>query len=181
MIKKLALAAFIALIGFAIYLYVYLGGFKEPRFMVLEQGPLHLVYVSHSGAYHEIGPKIESVEAWAHSRGYACDRTFGEYLDNPSAVDQDRLRSQGGCVMKESVRDALPEGMKYEERPARRYLVGTFEGSPAIGPFKVYPKAYETMESQRLKSDGPTIEIYTVHGTSVTTQYLFPVAPPPAP
>jgi effector-binding domain-containing protein len=45
----------------------------------------------------------------------------------------------------------------------------------------VYPKAFEYIERERLKSDGPNIEIYSVSGQSVTTEYLFPVAPPPGP
>ncbi len=180
MIKKFILAAFITLIGFAIYLYLYLGANKEVTLTVAEQGPLVLLYADHAGAYHEIGKKIEYVEKWAREKSLPCRRTFGEYLDDPSAVDQDRLRSRGGCVLEQKIEE-FPEDMKLEERPRRRYVVARFEGSPAIGPFTVYPKAAEYIETMRLKSDGPAMEIYTIQGTAVTTEFLFPVAPPPAP
>ncbi len=108
----------------------------------------------------------------------SCARTFGEYLDNPEAIDQDRLRSRGGCVLSTAYQGKLPDGMHYEERPANRYVVGRFTGSPSIGPFKVYPKIFAYLDSQRLKSTGTNLEVYTVNGEEVSTEYLFPIGSP---
>lgn len=181
MIKKLILAAVLALIAFSIYLYNYLGAYKSVTFAVEEAGPMYLLSQTHTGAYHLIGAKISEVEKWAQDHGIPCRKTFGEYLDDPAGTDQDRLHSRGGCVLEQKPSVALPEGYEFEERAKRHYVVATYDGSPAIGPFTVYPKAKEYLETQRLKSDGPVMEIYTINGDSVVTRYHFPIAPPAGP
>jgi AraC family transcriptional regulator len=181
MLKRALVVIVIALIGFAIYFVNYTGYFKKVEIETREYGELEFLYKEHRGAYHFIGTVIAEVEKWAHDNQQSCKRTYGEFLDDPAAVDQDRLRSRGGCVLERPLTAAPPEGFTVEKRPARRYVVARFSGSPGIGPFTVYPKAFEYIERERLKSDGPNIEIYSVSGQSVTTEYLFPVAPPPGP
>ena len=176
MIGKLLLTLVLSAAGLFTYLYIYLGASKSVEILIEEQPPLTLLFLDHTGAYHYIGTKIGEVETWASKNNVACPRTFGEYLDSPEAVDQDRLRSRGGCIVQKPLTRAPAEGMRLEDRPGRRYLVARFEGSPSIGPFKVYPKVYAFIESKRLKSDGPVLEIYTVNGDAVLTEYLFPIA-----
>lgn len=177
MIKKALLLFVLSLVGLAVYLYFYLGAYKDPEISTGESGPLILLYTEHLGAYHQIGPKIEMVERWAEARGLNCARTFGEYLDDPSAVDQDRLRSRAGCVLAAPY-SGETEDFTLETRPRRTYVIARYNGSPAIGPFTVYPKVFEYIQTQRLKLEGPTLEIYSVHGKAVDTEYLFPVVLP---
>ena len=55
-------------------------------------------------------------------------------------------------------------------------VVATFEGSPSIGPLKVYPRAQELMKEIDLRSSGPVVELYeVVSQTQGRTRYLFPV------
>lgn len=181
MLKKIILSLFVCLVVFAFYVMNYTGYFNPVELSTREEGPLHLVYKEHRGAYHGIGTVIGEVEKWAQDNGIPCTRSYGEFLDDPAAVDQDRLRSRGGCVLNEASPVPLPEEFKSDNKPRRSYVVALFEGAPGISPFTVYPKALEYIAAQRLKSDGPVIEIYSVNGTSVVTEYLFPIAPPPAP
>jgi DNA gyrase inhibitor GyrI len=167
--------AFVLVLGG--YLYVYLGVSKPVTIQQAQRGPLYLLYKDHMGPYHKIGSVIDAAEAWAHAHGVACPRTFGEFLDDPQAVDEDRLRSHAGCLL-----DSKPAGstddFTFEERPAQRYVVGRFEGSPSIGPFKVYPKIRKYIETERLRTSGPNLEVYRVNGEAVETEYLFPHAAP---
>lgn len=174
-ILRFLIALFIALCGLAIYLFVHLGLSKPVTVTVEERGPFHFLYQTHLGAYHDIGPKITAVEEFAREQKIECPKTFGEFLDDPGAIEQDRLRSKVGCIVNDKPSVALPEGFSYELRPASQYAVGHFEGSPAIGPFKVYPKVKEYILTERLKASGAVIETYLIRGEKVTTEFLFPV------
>lgn len=175
MIKNVILAIAGALFALVIYLFVYLGVYKSASIGLETRGPLHLLYKTHIGAYYKIDPTIDAVEALAREKKLSYSSTYGEYLDNPQAVDQDRLRANGGCVLDQPLTTPPPEGFHYEDRPAREYVVGTFTGSPAIGPYKVYGKAKSFAAEHGLKLEESTIEIYVVNGSAVTTTYLFPV------
>jgi effector-binding domain-containing protein len=176
MIKHLILAVFIGLVSFVIYLYVYLGAYKSPT-LVLENRPgLNLLYKAHFGAYHKINSVITEVETWAKANQLDCSLSFGEYLDHPHQVEEGRLRSRGGCVLKTDLQvPALPEGFELASYPERLYVVATFEGAPSIGPYKVYNKVETYMVQNLLRPAGPVIEIYENAVQGFVTTYLFPV------
>lgn len=167
----LALAA----IALFVYLYFYLGLYRPVEISVATRGPFYMIYASHRGAYHEIGPTIAKVEKWAIDNNLRCEMTFGEYIDDPAAIDQDRLRSHGGCLLLSPFKSPLPEGFFYEERPARKFVIGHFDGAPSASPFKVYPKVENYIQQHRLKSSGPPIETYLIHGDKMNAEFLFPV------
>jgi AraC family transcriptional regulator len=174
MIRILFLALFTAAVSLAIYLFFYLGFYKPVDIGIAERPAMNLLFKPHTGAYHLIGPVIREVEAWSAQNHVACDKTFGEYIDDPDAVDQDRLRSRGGCLVAGPV-EIKPPDFQYETRPGRKYVVAHFSGSPSIGPFKVYPKVHAYFAKQKLKSTQPVIEVYTVHDNTVETEFLFPL------
>lgn len=177
MIRVALLGILAFALSLAVYLFFYLGFYKPVDLAVEKRGPTFLLYKTHMGAYHQIGPAISAVETWAKDNKVSCEKTFGEYLDNPQAVDQDRLRSRGGCILQGPLTNPPPE-FQYEQRPERQYVVARFSGSPAIGPLKVYPKAQEYIASKRLKTDPAAMEIYLIRGDLVETEYLFPVDSP---
>ena len=174
-IRTLILSIVIFATSLAAYLYFYLGAYKSVDFAVETRGPMFLLYKTHTGAYHEIGPTIQAVEAFASAHGMSCSVTFGEYLDDPGSVDQDRLRGRGGCVLDAPLaNNSFDKGdIQYELRDSRSYLVGHFSGSPAIGPFKVYPKMKQFLKKHDLVATESTIEVYHINGSHVATEYLF--------
>lgn len=174
MVKTLILGVLTLAITLFGYLYFYLGVNKPVSVAVENRGPFYLIYKSHVGPYHRIVPVIAEVEQWALSHNLACMKTFGEYLDNPETVDEDRLRSHGGCILSAPLAQVPPE-YDYQVRPERSYAIGQFQGSPAIGPYKVYPKVRQYLSDNRLKSNSPVIEIYKVDGNSISTEYLFAI------
>jgi len=192
--KLLIATVLIAAVVLVLAFVVRLGGFKDVKLADEELGPLRTVAKVHVGAYHKAVPVIVEVETWAHNNGENCRLSVGEFLDDVETVPEDRLRSNGGCVVEKnweasgpppdsgpspgpSTRlPALPEGFSYREIPRRRYVTAEFEGAPSIGPLKVYPKARRRIEEQGLVPDGPVIELYEVlPGEKVRTKYLFPV------
>lgn len=143
-----------------------------------------LLYKAHIGAYHKINDVIVEVEQWALEQNLPCKRTFGEYLDDPKTQEEARLRSHGGCVLDgiQSVtmtKEALPGGYIMRTLESRPYVKAEFEGAPSISPFKVYPKAMEFIEENRLEVKGAVLEIYSFQGErKALTEYLFPVSSP---
>ena len=172
----------------ALSLAVRLGAFRDAQFEVAQVEEMMLLNKEHLGAYHKTNLKIVEVEQWAQSQGHSCKLSFGEYFDNPDLVDEDRLKSRGGCVLTDeparelisdlSTKGQLPEGFRLESLGQRRALVAHFDGSPAIGPWKVYSKAQEFMARERLQQAGAVMEIYEILGPdAMRTRYIFPLAP----
>ncbi|HRO66690.1 MAG TPA: GyrI-like domain-containing protein [Pseudobdellovibrionaceae bacterium] len=176
MLRSLFLIVMTSLIVGTGYLLFRNGVFLPVAFSVKNDGPLILLGTAHVGAYHTVLPSLQKVEAFAKENKLPCSTTFGEYLDDPNVVETARLKSFVGCVLTEKPSIPLPEDFRLSERPSRRYLVGTFQGSPALGPYKAYGKAQELMARQNLTADGSVIELYRMEKDGdMTTLYYFPV------
>ncbi len=184
MIKHTLFAVSIGLVLFFLYLLQHTGAFKSVAIGTDERGPYTLIYLEHTGAYHKIVDKIIQVETWAKDNSLNCRFTFGEFFDNPNVAEEGRLKSRGGCLIDSTqVEDVLgfkkatlPEGFKITELPKRKTIVALFNGSPGIGPFKVYPKVEDFMLERKLVGNGAVVEIYEVlDAKNMNTTYLFPV------
>jgi AraC family transcriptional regulator len=137
-----------------------------------------IVFSEHMGPYHKIVPIIERVESWAKSQGLSCRYSFGEYFDDPKITDEVRLRSRGGCILEPS--EVKPNsltglaGAQIDEWKERKVVEAVFEGSPSLGPTKVYPKIRDYLKDARLQSSGSIVEIYELlPGGGVRTRYQF--------
>ncbi len=179
--KWLRLFFIVFLSGFvvmAIYLYNYLGLDKPVSFNLERRGPYQLAFKNHMGPYHQINSVIESVEKWANDNSLNCMPSFGEYYDDPAALDQDRLRSRGGCTLRERPKKPSDE-IEFDALSEQVYLVARFAGAPSAGPLTVYPAAKEYIAEQRLEIGPSVIELYYINGEDVLTEYLWPVLNPP--
>lgn len=172
--KYLIASVLATILTLVVALLLYVGAFKPVTVAIEEAGPFRMVYKSHIGPYHKIVPTIEEVEKWAAANGEPCTISFGEYLDDPRVVDEDRLRSFGGCLVEGDWTDRLPEGFQFKEVPRQEYVTAIFTGAPSISPLKVYPKAFKYMESMNLKHEGAIIEMYEkLPNSGIRTRYLF--------
>ncbi len=176
--KRIATFAFLVIAFFILWMLFHLGAFKPVTISVSERGPLLLLYKVHRGAYHKIVPVIEEVETWAQAHGEKCVESFGEYLDDPDTIEEDRLTSNGGCLLERPATD-IPKDFKMETRHKQNYVIAEFEGAPSIGPIKVYPKVEKYFVEKRLVRDGKRVmEIYQrLQENGIRTTYHFPIAP----
>ncbi len=166
---------FLAIVGLVLSLVVRLGGFKTVTISEVDAGPWKTVYKPHLGAYYQIAPIIDEVEKYTRAHGDPCKLSYGQYLDNMDRVPEDRLHSNGGCIV-DSTLTSLPADYVSGEIPRSHYVMGEFNGAPSIGPMKVYPRAKRYFEVHKLIEDGAVIEIYQVmDDQSVLTKYYFPV------
>lgn len=175
--KRAIFTTLAAIIAFSIYMYFRLGMHKEVSLEAREAGPFKTLYQKHTGPYFKIAEKIDYVEKWAKANGINCARTYGQYIDDPKAVAEDRLQSEGGCLIVDWPSDMKPlEGMFIGELAKRKYLIGSFDGAPSVGPYTVYPKAFEWIAKNNSAIDGPIVEVYEVlSDQEVRTEYLFPI------
>lgn len=172
-LRHIVSVTFFLILSLLAYLAFYLGVFKPVEMDMGEFGPYHLVFKKHVGAYHKIVPVIEEVEVWARAHGEACKTSFGEYLDDPKSVEQERLRSNGGCIVDSPMQD-LPPGFEQKAIDRQFFIHAFFSGSPAIGPYKVYLKATNQMEEKGLVPNGPVYELYEVlPDQKMKTEYFF--------
>jgi effector-binding domain-containing protein len=176
LLRSFLVAVLLVVLSIGAWLFYYLGAFKSVDITEVQKEPMKMIYKDHTGPYHKIVTVIEEVETWAKAHNIDCSESFGEYIDDANTVEEARLRSRGGCLVKD-LPPKLPEGFQSREIPARKYVMATFEGSPGIGPMKVYPKAESYMREHQLTLDGSVIEIYVIHSEkAMTTTYLFPLA-----
>ena len=177
---------------FAVAVFVHLGAYKSPHIAVRSIPAMTLLYTEHIGPYNEVAPLMDKVQQWARAHHLSCDKTFGLYLDNPQTTEERRLRSHVGCVLTSpapapDVLCPTPTGgaagssncYKAEQFPAGRYIWASFDGSPAIGPLKVYPRIYEFARDHRLKTSASSLEVYIVRGQmNLTTEYYIAITQP---
>ncbi|MFN3697984.1 MAG: hypothetical protein ACK4VO_11135 [Pseudobdellovibrio sp.] len=186
MIKHTIFAIAIGMLIFFLYLMQYTGAFKPITIGLDKRGPYTLIYKEHTGAYHKIVSEIEAVEKWARENKLKCRLSFGEYFDNPKAVEEGRLRSRGGCLIDpnnadeskifDELKTKLPDGFKSDTFNETQAIVALFSGSPGIGPLKVYPKADSFSQENKIKRKGSVFEIYEIFDqTSMQTIYIWPI------
>ena len=177
-IPLLLLAFGTAVVLIAGYIGKYVGFYRDVSLAEIQSPGFTVVYKEHVGAYHLIVPLLDEVEKWAKQNGVPCPKTFAEFLDDPNRTEEARLRANGGCWLGEgevAIKAPLPGGFKTKFVSSGPMLKAEFSGSPAIGPWKVYPQAKGYMAEHHLKPQGPSFEIYTVLGErAMLTQYLFP-------
>ncbi len=173
-LRHIVSLTFSIILLFIAYLAFYLGAFKPVTIDMGEFGPFHLVYTKHLGAYHKIVPVIESVEQWVKTQNESCAQSFGEFLDDPKQMEQERLRSHGGCLVNQPLQTPLPAEFEQRTLPSQFFIRAHFEGSPAIGPYKVYLKAQNLMREKGLVPNGPVFEIYELlPNQKIKTTYYF--------
>lgn len=172
--KRWLLLGPMILLTLMVYFYFSLGFYKPVEIELIENVQMELLAQPHEGAYYKILPVIQSVETWAKSHNVGCVKTFGEYLDDPRAVDEIRLRSFGGCVLEQTLTDVEAPMVK-RTYTAPKAVRARFFGSPSIGPFTVYPQVFSWMAERKLQTSGPTIEIYIPNESKFMTEFYFPV------
>jgi len=181
MIKHFVLAILLGVVIFLGYLAYHVGYFRPVRVQQIGPKSFVLLGLKHDGAYHKIVEKIQAVEAKVKEAGGECNESFGVYLDDPSQVEQERLRSFGGCIVQDAawVREHLSilSDFQVAEWGADKLIEAYFEGSPGVGPYKVYPKVSDYIASRRFETQKSVLEVYKMLDHSkMVTYYYFPIS-----
>jgi hypothetical protein len=185
-VRKAIIATIVLALGFLAYVAIYVGIMRPVHLSEEQAGPFRIVAKTHVGPYYKMASVIQEVESWAKNHQLKCRLSFGQYFDDPTRVDENRLQSRGGCILEpgETLPTPLPSEFVADQIPAGRFIKATFDGAPSIGPVLVYPKILEKAREARTansRSDQDhawgAIEVYEVHDDrSMTTTYYFPIS-----
>ncbi|MBU0630724.1 MAG: GyrI-like domain-containing protein [Candidatus Margulisbacteria bacterium] len=173
----------IALLAVALVIWVYyMGLFNKLEVTEREVGPYTLVYEDYIGPYQNTGAVVQAVYDRLAKDGIKPTDGFGIYLDDPSKVKQEKLRSQVGCVINEN---NLPLFYKVSdtykvinwkrgkvlatEFPIRNPL------SYMFGPMKAYPELARYMKKKKITEDqiGLCMEYYDMASNKII--FMFQV------
>lgn len=172
---------FLGFFFIVIFIFYKSGSFKKVEIEKASVGPFIAIYKERLGPYHESSKTLIEVEDILKANQLLCVKSFGIYIDDPNNTDAERLRSELGCLFAEKYKDQLQQiattsnlNIKYLDK--KNYIIGKFEGSPALVSLKVYPKLKDWAETQRYKTKPEILEIYEVKSSDqVKTSVLFEI------
>jgi AraC family transcriptional regulator len=177
MLRYIVFLVFSSLVVFGITIYFRLGGHKPVEIQIQKFAPLTVIGLRHTGAYHKINDVIVKAESSLVSAGFICNPAVGVYYDDPNLVEENRLRSFGGCAFLSPQTVPKIDGFEVLEFPETEVAKAEFTGAPSIGPLKVYPAVDDFLSENRLAKRSPVIELYYAEGqTAGRTVYLFPIS-----
>lgn len=172
---RFAFGFFLAMILSFVVTGFYLGYYKKVDKSLGDSPPLHLLGLEQQGSYHLANQGIELVEAFAKTHNIPCPQSFGMYFDDPEKVEAEQLRSFVGCVIDRPLNEVkLPEGWSQRRLDTEKSYLAEFDGSPALGPLKVYPEVKAWFKKNHLVYPY-SLEIYQMTGSRFKTRYIFPI------
>lgn len=137
-------------------------------------GPYTYVYQNHIGPYDKVGPLMDEVYKKLLDSGIETYKGIGVYYDDPSVIDEDKLRSDVGRILEEreifnledikkkfNVRKLDKKSYVVAQHPYRNQI------SIMLGIMKVYPGLTKYFEKNNLKM-GKVIEIYDFPNKKIT-------------
>jgi len=163
LIMVLAVSVFILFIILLIAAW-NMGAFAPVEVTSAERGPYYFVSLHHKGSYSQIVEKIQTVENMLKEKNIPFIRTAGIFYDNPAYIKPEDLRSNGGCIVSDSVKVDTP--FVFMTIPKRQVAIAKIEASPAIAPFKTYPALFDWMQENDMVADEGqiTFEMYFTEG-----------------
>ncbi len=148
-------------------LYAYFGWFHKLVAFDVTMWPHTIAYVDHIGNYKLIWEKMEELYEVLLLEEISTDMGIGIYLDDPSSVAVDELRSECGVVIdEEDVNKLNLDSEKYKIKNLEKtsYAVITFplknKISYIVGMIRVYPVLWNYLVENKYSEDGPAIEMY---------------------
>lgn len=168
----------VILVFAAIFLgaYAYFGGLNKLEFKVGIVDEELVVYKEMIGSYGKSGDLMKLVgEELKEDFGINAYKGIGIYYDDPAKVEEDKLRSEIGSIIKTDDKNKI-EGLKkaflVKTLPQQEYLwvdmplKGFF--SVIIGDFKVYPRMEAYLDNNGYIADVPIVEIYDNENRIIT-------------
>lgn len=130
---------------------------------IIQQSPIRIAKVRHTGPYEQIGSAFERLWEWVQAHDVPASRMIGLYYDNPDFIPTDELRS-AACV-------EIPHSYDVVNRSGTPIEVGMISGGDYattryMGPYEkmgaVWSEFTQHVEGtlKRALSDEPAMEVY---------------------
>jgi AraC family transcriptional regulator len=148
---------------------------------IRETPPIRVAALPHHGDYQAIGTVFQQLSTIAAAHGLfgPSTRSFGVYLDDPSATPRDALRSEA-CI-------TVPEGWTPTGELQRREIRGgRYAVTRHVGPYAELSRPYQWLygtwlpQSGEEAADAPVVEAYlndarTTPPTELLTEIWLPL------
>ena len=166
---KMVIIIILIVLGLFTAVYGFFGGFYKVNLQNLNAGGEILVFENVTGAYNQAN-KVSNKIYYDLLNNYGIEtfKGFGIYYDNPKNVEQNKLRSEIGCIAENIDNDTIEKlKEKYQVKTLQKenFLVVEFpyKGffSIMMGMIKVYPVIGKYITENNYK-DGPIMEIYDI-------------------
>lgn len=170
MLKKILITLTVLIIALVV-LGIFLGLFQSVNIRKIQAGPYKIMCLDHIGSYKNICRKIKSVDELLSKNKIKPIAFCGVFYDDPRKIDEDKLRSKGGCIVKEFADIDILEQLTI---PKTEVVSASIKAHPAIAPIKTYPKIEQWLSKNKYKVTGPSLEIY--HNSGVV-EVQMPIGP----
>ncbi len=172
-----------SLILIILIIFAYYGGFSSIKIQEKEKGGETLIYKELKGDYAQAENIIEKMsEALKSNEKIQTYKGFGIYYDNPQTVEEERLRSDVGCILEKSDTfklNLLLNKYKIKVYPTKKYITAEFpyrgKLSVLLSLIKVYPALNNYVKLNGYAENGPVMEIYD--STNKTIQFRKEIIP----
>lgn len=149
----------------------YLGTFRQPALEKVMTPGYRMVYVNNTGPYSEIKYVFKEIEARLKGANITFIAASALFLDDPSMVASDKLRSKVGYLINDHERS--PPDFNDERLLSQEVIQATFDGSPLIGSYKAYTAMRQWSADNHYQLNLPSLEIYYPDGRVV---YQLPIS-----
>jgi hypothetical protein len=176
-VKKGAVSIAAICLAVILLLAFYAGVFDRVDISVQTVGPFQCVYREHRGKYQGIKYVLKDVYTYLKEEK-SIETTVGiaVYYDNPEKVEEDSLRSIGGCLVALPVA-GLEEPYRYTKIARTDAVVGTFPIRSFLsymsGVLKFYPKLEQFTVGEDIEVLGPVMELYDMEHNEI--RYIAPM------
>jgi len=170
----MAIIIVLIILGILTAVLGFFGCFYKINLKTENTGGEILIYENVTGAYNQAS-KISNKVYYELLNNYKIEtfKGFGIYYDNPKNVEQNKLRSEVGCIGENidiKTLEKIKEHFQVKKLPIDNYLVAEFpfKGFPSIiiGMIKVYPIMEKYIVENGFE-DGPIMEIYDVKNKKI--------------
>lgn len=168
---KFVLIGLAVIVIVVISVFAYYGAFKSIKPEIKRCGGETLVFREVTGDYSQSGPVSKEVyETLKNDFAIETTKGFGIYYDNPKETPKEKMRSDVGCILDETVSDEKISELKKEFKiavfPEDEYITAVFpfknQMSVLFGVFKVYPAFEKFSVENGYPTDSDVMEIWDI-------------------
>lgn len=164
---KIAIISFLVFVVLVVAFLVYMGTFSKVSIEEKKMGPYTYAFVSHTGAYSEVGKPMMELYDEMTKAGFGSVDGIGIYYDDPSKTPKEKMRSDVGSIIRSEdteKMEANKDKFNFATLEERKYIVTEFplknKMSFMFGPMKVYPAFNRYLEGKNMPAPSKGIEYY---------------------
>lgn len=155
-------------------LFAYLGWLKDLVVFEVAMGPHTVAYIEHVWYYKILWGPMGNLYDVLSGQNINADMWIAIFYDDPSVVEKEELRSEGGVIVdKEDFQklDLNSDKYKIQKLEKADYAIITFpfknKLSYIVWMIRVYPELWSYLVENNYAENGPAIEMYDMENNLI--------------